>query len=185
MIFRRTPGNPYAERHPTRRVEQAFELLAPPELTRVDGFRFAHARVKGAYQPWSRVATLDLVAETLEKHGIDRAGPAFGVYYDLPFSDNDVETWRADLGYPIAPDAQIRPVAPLRVMDLPSVEAVGLRYRGDLTSFPGALQFLVEWAAKKDILLTGPLLERFHVSDALTGVEERDVWVALTLADGA
>lgn len=185
MICRRAAGNHYAERHPTRLVEQAFELLAPPELTRVDGFRFAHARVKGAYQPWSRVATLDLVAETLEKHGIDRAGPAFGVYYDLPFSDNDVEAWRADLGYPIAPNAEIRPVAPLRVKDLPSVEAVGLRYRGDLTSFPGALQFLVEWAAKKDILLTGPLLERFHVSDALTGVEERDVWVALTLGDSA
>lgn len=161
------------------RVEAAFELVERPSLQTVEGFPFAYARVRGAYQPWTRVATLDMVAETLELHGIDRTGPAFGIYHDLPYSERPVEEWRADLGWPVALGTRIPPLPQLRAMDLPSFEAVGLRYRGDLTSFPGALQFLVEWAAQKGIGLEGPLLERFHVSDALHGTEERDVWVAL------
>ncbi|HUR68239.1 MAG TPA: hypothetical protein VM370_03265 [Candidatus Thermoplasmatota archaeon] len=160
-------------------MEQAFELVERPTQQTVEGFRFVHARVKGAYQPWTRVSTLDHVAETLEEHGILRTGPAFGVYHDLPQSERPVEDWRADLGYPVALDARIPPLPQIRAMDLPDIEAVGLRYRGDLTSFPGALQFLVDWAAQKRIDLDGPLLERFHVSDALSGVEERDVYVAL------
>lgn len=161
------------------RVEAAFELIEHPTVQTIDGFRFAHARVKGAYQPWTRVSTLDLVAQTLEQHGIHRTGPAFGVYHDLPYSENPVEQWRADLGYPVSPDTRVPPLPQLRAWDLPHTEVVGLRYRGDLTSFGGALQFLVEWATKKELPLDGPLLERFHVSDALSGVEERDVWIAL------
>lgn len=161
-------------------VEAAFELVERPSRQTLEGFRFAHARVKGAYTPWTRVATLDMVAETLEVHGIHRAGPAFGVYHDLPFSDHDAEQWRADLGFPVAPETHIPVLPQLRAIDLPAVDVVGLRYRGDLTSFPGALQFLVEWSAQQAIDLAGPLLERFHVSDALEGVEERDVYVALS-----
>lgn len=161
------------------RVEEAFELIARPERQTISGFRFVHARVKGPYEPWTRVNTLDMVAETLEQHGIDRAGPAFGIYHDLPFSERDVAAWVAQLGFPVPPETRIPALPQLRAVDLPDVEAVGLRYRGDLTSFPGALQFLVEWAAQQRIEPVGPLLERFHVSDALEGVEERDVWIAL------
>lgn len=163
----------------SRRVEAAFELVERPDVQKVDGFPFAYAQVRGAYQPWTRVATLDMVAETLETHGIMRTGPAFGIYHDLPYSERPVEQWRADLGWPVAAGTRVPPLPQLRAMDVPTLEVVGLRYRGDLTSFPGALQFLVEWAAKKGIDLDGPLLERFHVSDPLTGVEERDIWIAL------
>lgn len=161
-------------------MEAAFELVERPSLQAIPGFRFVHARVRGAYQPWNRVSTLDHVAETLETHGITRIGPAFGVYHDLPFTERDVQAWRADLGYPVEHGTAIPPLPQLRATDMPEVQAVGLRYRGDLTSFPGALQFLVDWAVQKDIELHGCLLERFHVSDALEGIEERDVWVALT-----
>lgn len=160
-------------------MEAAFELLHSPAVQRVDGFAFAHARVRGAYQPWTRVQTLDMVAETLEAHGIARAGPAFGVYHDLPYSERPVEEWRADLGWPVARGTRLPALPQLRAVDVPDLDAVGLRYRGDLASFPGALQFLVDWAVRKDIALEGPLMERFHVSDALAGVEERDVWIAL------
>ena len=160
-------------------MEQAFELVERPALQTVPGFRFVHARVKGPYQPWSRVSTLDMVAQTLEEHGIVRDGPAFGVYHDLPYSEKPVEDWRADLGYPAPLGTRLPPLPQIRAVDLPDIGAVGLRYRGDLTSFPGALQFLVDWAAGQGIDLDGPLLERFHVSDALSGVEERDVFIAL------
>lgn len=159
-------------------MEAAFELVERPTRQTIDAFRFAHARVKGAYQPWSRVNALDMVAEALERHGISRTGPAFGIYHDLPYSEKPVEQWLADLGHPITPGTPIPTMPGLRAMDVPAIEAVGLRYRGDLTSFPGALQFLVEWAAKEGLQLDGPLLERFHVSDALHGVEERDIWIA-------
>lgn len=160
-------------------MEQAFELLHAPSLQQLEPFAFAHARVRGAYTPWTRVQTLDMVAQTLEAGGIDRAGPAFGIYHDLPYSDRDVEAWTADLGWPV-PRGTVLPKLPqLRALDVPALDVVGLRYRGDLTSFPGALQFLVEWSMQKDIALRGPLIERFHVSDALDGVEERDVYLAL------
>lgn len=160
-------------------LEAAFELLATPSLVEVEPFRFAHARIRGPYVPWSRIQALDMVAETLERHGIDRTGPAFGIYRDLPFSDRDVEHWRAELGYPVAPDASVPALPQVRVLDVPRLDAVALRYRGDLTSFPGAMQFLADWAARKEMDLRGPLLQRFHVSDSLDNVEEREVFVAL------
>lgn len=160
-------------------MELAFELVESPYLDEVGPFRFAHARVRGPYQPWTRVQTLDMVAETLERHVVDRTGPAFGIYEDLPYSERDSAEWVAHLGYPVSLDARLSPTPQVRLLDVPATSAVGLRYRGDLTSFPGALQFLVEWAMTKDIELSGPLLERFHVSNALTGEEEREVFVAL------
>lgn len=160
-------------------MEAAFELLDRPSLQRVDGFPFVYATVRGAYQPWTRVQTLDHVASELEARGIARTGPAFGIYYDLPYSERDAQEWRSDLGWPVAPGTKLPALPQLRAVDVPTLDAVGLRYRGDLTSFPGALQFLVEWAVQKKIELAGPLLERFHVSDPLSGVEERDVYVAL------
>lgn len=160
-------------------MEAAFELLSTPAVTRVAPFRFAHARVRGPYTPWTRVATLDTVAEALERAGVDRTGPAFGVYHDLPASVRDGAQWTADLGFPVADDASVPPLPALRIRDIPPVEAAGLRYRGDLASFPAALQFLLEWALRRDVRLGGCLLERFHVSNALTGEEERDIYVAL------
>lgn len=160
-------------------MEAAFELVTAPSLTEIPAFRLVHARVRGAYVPWSRFQTLDLVAETLERHGVERTGPAWGVYHDLPYSTRDVEDWCADFGFPVRPDASIPPLPQLRATEVPATPAVGLRYKGDLTSFPGALQFLVEWAARKEVDLDRPLLQCFHVSNALTGEEERDVFVAL------
>jgi DNA gyrase inhibitor GyrI len=64
------------------------------------------------------------------------------------------------------------------VRDVPSVEVAALRYRGDLSSFPPALRLLVEWVEERG-LAPGPLMERFHVSDALTGAEERDVLLTI------
>ena len=158
-------------------MEASFELLAAPGLVEVAPFRFAHLRVRGPYVPWARVSTLDRVAETLEVAGVDRAGPAFGVYHDLPYSTREGDEWVADLGFPVPEGAAVPPS--LRVRELPPLPAVGLSYRGDLTSFPAALQLLVEWSARRGLDLRGPLLERFHVSDALSGVEERDVYVGL------
>lgn len=160
-------------------MEEAFELLHAPSVQTLEPFSFAHARVRGPYQPWTRVNMLDMVAQALEEHGIAREGPAFGVYYDLPYSERDVQEWRADLGWPVAPGTRLPALAQLRALDVPAMDVVGLRYRGDLTSFLGALQLLVEWALRKEIELRGPLLERFHVSDALHGVEERDVLIAV------
>ena len=160
-------------------VEAAFELVAPPSVLDVAPFRFAHHKIRGPYVPWTRVQTLDTVAEALERLGIERIGPAFGIYHDLPFSARDTPDWSALLGYPVADEATVPPSPALRVLDVPSVNAVGLRYRGDLTSFPGALQFLLEWALQRGIEVRGPLLERFYVSDALSGREERDVYVAI------
>lgn len=160
-------------------MEAAFELLAAPSRVEVPPFRLAYARIRGPYLPWARVQALDMVAETLERHCVDRAGPGYAIYHDLPYSDRDPERWTADLGYPVAEGTSLPPLPQVRMLDVPSVGAVGLRYRGDLTSFPGALQFLVEWAAKKEIDVDGPLMQRFHVSDALTNVEEREVFVAL------
>lgn len=157
----------------------SFELLRAPAVTELAPFRLVHARVRGAYAPWTRVATLDTVAETLEVHGVDRTGPAFGIYHDLPYSAREAEDWIADLGYPVADDAAVPPLPHLRVRELPPLPVASLRYRGDLRSFPGALQLLVEWSARRGLDLQGPLLERFHVSDALTGEEDRDVLVAL------
>jgi hypothetical protein len=172
-------AKPYPAPRGPRSVEQAFELVERPAELSVEGFRFAYASVRGAYTPWTRVATLDHVAETLERHAVLREGPAFGIYHDLPYSELPVEQWRADLGYPIARGAAPPPLPQIRVLELPTFAAVGLRYRGDLTSFPGALQFLVEWTAKREIDLAGPLVERFHLSDALTGAEEREIFIAL------
>lgn len=160
-------------------MEAAFELLESPSFHTLEGFRFAHARVRGAYTPWTRVTTLDMVAQTLEEHGIARTGPAFGIYHDLPYSERPVEQWQADLGFPVARGTRVPALPQLRATDIGPIEVVGLRYRGDLTSFPGALQFLVEWSTMKELVLRGPLLERFHVSDALENVEEREVWIAL------
>lgn len=160
-------------------MEAAFELLATPSLVEVPPFRLAYARIRGPYLPWARVQALDMVAETLERHGVDRDGPAFGIYHDLPFSERDAERWTADLGYPVGEDTSIPPLPQVRSVQVPLVQAVGLRYRGDLTSFPGALQFLVEWARRREIDVAGPLMQRFHVSDALDNVEEREVFVAL------
>ena len=164
---------------PRAPVEAAFELVQAPTVTEVAPFRLAFSRVRGAYVPWSRVQTLDMVAETLERHGVARTGPAFGVYHDLPYTERDVARWTADLGWPVDAKARLPALPQLRVLDVPATPVVGLRYRGDLTSFPGALQLLVDWASRKDIRMEGPLLERFHVSDALSGLEERDVYVAL------
>lgn len=160
-------------------MEAAFDLLREPEIGELAPFRLAHARVRGPYVPWARVAALDGVAETLELHGVDRTGPAFGIYHDLPYSARDAEEWVADLGWPVAEDASLPAVPGLRARHVPPLPVAGLRYRGDLTSFPAALQLLVEWSARRGLDLQGPLLERFHVSDALTGEEERDVYVAL------
>jgi effector-binding domain-containing protein len=159
-------------------MELEFDLLAQPHVTTLPAFRFAHHRVRGPYQPWQRVQALDAVADTLERAEVDRAGPAFGVYYDLPYSETDPAEWRADLGYPVAPGAPIPTRPGLRVREMPPLDVAALRYRGDLGSFPPALQLLVDWAEEqgKDV---GPLLERFHVSDALTGAEERDVYLVV------
>lgn len=165
---------------PDRRVELAFDLLAPPHVARLEGFRFAHARVRGPYEPWSRVQALDSVAEWLEVAGVDRIGPAFGVYHDLPSSPREPEGWTADLGWPIASDAMVPAQVGLCVSEVASVDVASLRYRGDLTSFPAALQVLTGWCDTKGHVVRGCLLERFHVSDALTGLEERDVYLALS-----
>lgn len=160
-------------------ADLGFELLAQPELSTLPAFRFAHHRVRGPYVPWARVAALDAVAESLEREGIERTGPAFGLYHDMPYSQREATEWIADLGYPIGDDATVPPRPALRVRDVPATRVVGLRYRGDLSSFPEALQFLLEWSMGRGIHMDGPLLERFYVSNALTGEEERDVYVAL------
>jgi len=159
-------------------MELEFELLERPHVTRLASFRFAHHRVRGPYQPWQRAQALDAVADALERAEIDRAGPAFGIYYDLPYSDKEADAWHADLGHPVAPDARVPTRPGLRVRDVPSVEVAALRYRGDLSSFPSALRLLLEWTEERGTE-PGPLMERFHVSDALTGAEERDVFLAL------
>lgn len=160
-------------------MELAFELVEGPRLSNVAPFRFAHHRLRGPYQPWARVQALDAVAETLERAEVSRTGPAFGIYYDLPASSRDVDAWTADLGYPVGDDAAPPNRPGLRVRNVPEIRVVSLRYRGDLTSFPDALGTLVEWALDEGHDVRGPLLERFHVSDALSGEEERDVYVAL------
>jgi effector-binding domain-containing protein len=162
-----------------RVTELAFDLLEEPHVARTEPFRFAHHRVRGPYQPWSRVAALDAVAESLERSEVDRTGSAFGVYYDLPWSARDPEEWHADLGYPIGEGVAVPPRPGLRVRALPPLRVAALRYRGGLASFPEALQALVDWAGEEGLEVEGPLLERFHVSDALTGEEERDVMVSL------
>lgn len=160
-------------------MEASFELVSPPTRMQLPAFRFAHHKVRGPYVPWSRVHALDVVAETLERLGIERVGPAFGIYHDLPASTRDSTDWTARLGYPVAEAATVPPSPALRVVDVPATDVVGLRYRGDLTSFPGALQFLMEWALRQDVVLEGCLLERFYVSNAMTGEEDRDVYVAV------
>lgn len=158
---------------------ESFTLLAAPRLTELPGFRFVHHRVRGAYAPWTRVATHDAVAEALERAEIERVGPAFGIYYDLPFPTTDAEQWTCDLGHPV-PEGTAIPRSPgLRVRDVPPMRVAHLRYRGHLESFGPALETLLEWLVGRDLEPEGPLLERFYVSDALEGVEERDVYVAL------
>lgn len=160
-------------------METAFQLLATPRVSKLPAFRFAFHRVRGPYAPWTRIASLDAVAETLEKRGVTRTGSAFGVYYDLPFPLDDAPEWTADLGYPIAEDAQLPRSPALRERRFPSVHVASLRYRGDLMSFEPALQMLVDWLQSRGLEPQGPLLESFHVSDALSGLEERDIHVAL------
>lgn len=161
-------------------MQETFDLLQPPHLTELVPFRFAHARVRGPYQPWSRVQALDAVAEALERTEVARTGPAFGVYYDLPWSaEEDAEAWTADLGWPVAPGAKVPTRPGLRVRNVAATPVAALRYQGDLTSFPEALQTLVSWCEAQGVEPMGCLLERFHVSDALAGVEERDVYLAL------
>lgn len=160
-------------------VAVSFEILSAPALTEIAPFRFAHARIRGPYHPWSRIQALDAVAEALERLGVQRVGPAFGIYHDMPDGAKDPAEWAADLGYPVVEEATLPPRPGLRLWDVPGIQAVGLRYRGDLTSFPEAFQHLLHWARGQDIPLAGPLLERFHVSNALTGEEDRDVWVGL------
>jgi DNA gyrase inhibitor GyrI len=161
-------------------VELQFDLVEAPHVAHVAPFRFAHHRVRGPYQPWARIQALDAVADALERAEVDRAGPAFGIYHDLPDTDAPPEDWTADLGFPVPRDAVVPARPGLRVRDVPPIEAAGLRYRGDLSSFPEALRVLVEWAEVRGLDATrGPLLERFHVSDALTGAEERDVLLSL------
>lgn len=160
-------------------MELAFDLVHAPHFAQVAPFRFVHARVRGAYQPWARVQALDSVADALERAGVDRTGPAFGIYHDLPRSEREPGAWTADLGWPVAGDARIPTRPGLRVRDLPAMRVAALRYRGDLTSFPEALAVLVEWSEAQGKPVEGCLLERFHVSDALTGAEERDVFLAL------
>lgn len=161
------------------RMEAAFQLLASPRFVDLPGFRFAHHRVRGPYAPWARVATHDAVAEALERAEIDRIGPPFGVYYDLPFPLEDAERWTADLGHPVAPETRVPRLPGMRVTDVPPMPVGGLRYRGDLASFEPALELLLDWLIDHDVEPEGPLMERFHVSDPLTGVEERDIYVAL------
>lgn len=161
----------------------AFDLLQKPHVTRLAPFRFAHVRVRGPYEPWARVQALDTVAEMLEKAEVDRVGPAFGIYHDLPASLEEPEAWRADLGYPIGAGARVPRTPGLRVKDVEEMDIATLRYVGDLGSFPSALQLLGEWIEGEGIDAQGCLLERFHVSDALTGAEERDVMVALDPID--
>lgn len=160
-------------------MESSFELLRGPALGELAPFRFAHQRVRGPYVPWARVAALDGVAETLERLGLERTGPPFGIYHDLPHPKRDDEAWLADLGHPVADEAHVPPVPSLRVRDVPTLPVASLRYRGDLTSFPAALQLLLEWSARRELEVQGPLLERFHVSNALTGEEDRDVYLVL------
>lgn len=160
-------------------MQETFDLLQSPHVTELAAFRFAFGRLRGPYQPWARVQALDAVAEVLERAEVTRAGPAFGVYYDLPASERDADAWTADLGWPVAPGEKVPTRPGLRVRTFPAMPAVALRYRGDLTSFPDALQALVDWCEDAGVEPLGCLLERFHVSDALTGVEERDVFLAL------
>lgn len=160
-------------------MELSFELLEAPHFARLAPFRFAFHRVRGAYQPWARVSTLDAVAEALEKAEVDRIGPAFGVYYDLPWSDAEPDEWHADLGFPIDERVAVPSRPGLRVRTMPALEVGALRYKGDLSSFPSALDELVAWLDEQGVEAEGPLIERFHVSDALTGEERRDVYVAI------
>lgn len=160
-------------------METAFRLLATPRVFQLPGFRFAFHRVRGPYAPWTRIQALDAVAETLEKHALPRIGPPFGIYYDLPFPLDDMPEWTCDLGHPVADEAPVPRTLGLRDRMLPKLHVAGLRYRGDLMSFEPALQLLVEWILSRGLEPRGPLLERFHLSDPLTGVEEREIFVAL------
>lgn len=142
------------------------------------GFRFAFTRVRGPYTPWARCRALDDVAEALERAGVDRLGPPVGVYYDLPRSERPAEEWIADLGFPVPPRVRLPTDLGLFARRLPERRVASLRYDGDLQSFPGALASILEWAESAELPLEGPLVERFHVSDPLTGREERDVMIA-------
>ncbi len=142
------------------------------------GFRFAFTRVWGPYVPWSRARALDDVAEALERAEVNRLGPGFGIYYDLPSSAREPAAWVADLGFPVPTGVRVPTDVGLRTRRVPDRRIGALRYVGDVESFPGALAHLVEWAASASLDLEGPLLERFHASDALTGREDRDVMVA-------
>lgn len=180
LIGRRAPTLKPAARPIVLVTELAFDLVEAPHVTRLAPFRFAHHRVRGAYQPWARVQSLDAVAEALERADVDRAGPAFGVYYDLPRTEHeDPDAWTADLGFPVPEKAHLPTRPGLRVRDVHAIEVARLRYRGDLASFPNALQALVSWVEDEGLDAEGCLLERFHVSDALTGEEERDVMIAI------
>lgn len=165
-------------------MQETFDLLHPPHVTELAAFRFAYGRLRGAYQPWARVQALDAVAEVLERADVPRTGPAFGVYYDLPHSEEAPDAWTADLGWPIAPGAKVPTRPGLRIRNVPATPVVALRYRGDLTSFPDVLQTLADWCDAQGVEPQGCLLERFHVSDALTGVEERDVYLGLERMEG-
>lgn len=154
-----------------------FRLIERPHVAVAPAFRFAFKRVSGAYEPWARHRALDDVAEALEIADVERSGPPFGIYYDLPWTDRDPEQWVADLGYPVPSRVRVPKDDDVRTRRVPARRVAALRYAGDQSSFPSALASLVESSAAVEA--AGPLMERFHVSDPLSGQEERDVFVAL------
>lgn len=155
----------------------AFVVTQGPAFASTPSFRFAHRRVAGPYVPWTRVQTLDEVRSALEEADVTPTGPATGVYFDLPRSGRPESAWETDLGYPVAAGARV-PI-PLLVREVPTTPAVTLSYRGDLASFPQALAYLLAWSEERGVHPRGHLVERFHVSDPMTLVEERDVFVHL------
>lgn len=166
---------------PARRAAEPrrFRLVEPAHVAALAPFRFAFTRLTGPYTPWARCRALDDVAEALERAGVARLGPPVGVYYDLPYSDRAPDEWIADLGFPVPPRVRVPTDLGLFARRMPERRVARLRYDGDLQSFPGALAAMLEWAESAQLPFEGPLVERFHVSDPLTGREERDVMIAL------
>jgi len=155
-------------------MEGAFELLTAPKVRVMPGFWFAFRRDVGPYVPWQRIATLDDVADRLERADVERTGPAFGAFHDLPQSSRPSTTWTADLGYPLAHEIDLT-ASGLHVVWHPPLDVATVRYRGDLTSFPPAMDLLRRWMIHEGLAAQPPLFESFVISDALAGVEFRDI----------